>query len=101
MSMPPIETMDADECAALLRCSVDQVEELARTGEIPGVKLGRGWLFVRADLLAYIAELARQQAAERRARHAPATHATNVSPMPRVKPRRRPPPPLPVPLPAR
>lgn len=101
MSSPPIETMDADECAALLRCSVDQVEELARTGEIPGVKLGRGWLFVRADLLAYIAELARQQAAERRAQRTSPAPSPNISPMPRVKPRRRLPPPLPVPLPAR
>ncbi len=96
--MAPTETMDSEECAALLRCSIDQVEELVRNGDIPGVKLGRGWLFVRADLLDYIAELARQQAAERRARLSP---PANVAPIQQVKQRRRQPPPLPAPLQAR
>ena len=36
----------------------EQAEELARAGEIPGLKIGRGWLFVRADLLAFLAERA-------------------------------------------
>ena len=49
-----IETIDSDECAALLRCTSEQVEELARAGEIPGLKIGRSWLFVRSDLLAYL-----------------------------------------------
>lgn len=39
----------------------------ARAGEIPGLKLGRSLLFVRADLLAYLAEKARDEAHERRA----------------------------------
>ena len=92
---PQPDTIDADECAALLRCTAGQVEEMARAGEIPGLKIGRGWLFVRADLLAFLAERARAEAADRRARRAPAAVA-KVAP---IKPRRRPPPPLPpVPL---
>lgn len=90
MDAPP--TIGSDECAELLRCTPEQVEELARTGEIPGLKLGRSWLFVRHDLLAYLAEKARQEAEQRRAKRQP-----GVVPMAHpIKQRRRVPPPLPV-----
>ncbi len=85
------DTIDADECAQLLRCTAGQVEEMARAGEIPGLKIGRGWLFVRADLLAFLAERARQEAADRRAKRSPAA-AGKVAP---IRPARRVPPALP------
>ena len=85
------DTIDADECAQLLRCTAGQVEEMARAGDIPGLKIGRGWLFVRADLLAFLAERARQEAADRRAKRAPQPKVQQIS-------RRRAPPALPVPL---
>lgn len=83
------DTIDAEECAVLLRCTPKQVEELARAGEIPGLKFGRPWLFVRADLLAYLAEKARAEAQERRSKRHP------NAPVPMAKPRRRPAPVLP------
>jgi excisionase family DNA binding protein len=85
------ETLDSEGCAQLLRCNSEQVEELARAGEIPGVKIGRGWLFVRADLLAYLAERAREEAAERRSKR----QVGNAAPQPTPS-RRRVPPALPV-----
>lgn len=85
-------TLDSEKCAALLNCTPEQVEELARAGEIPGLKLGRSWLFVRADLLAYLAEKARAEAQERRAKRQPSTQVTPIT-----KPGRRRPPLLPVP----
>lgn len=85
------ETIDAEECAELLRCTPTQVEELARSGEIPGLKLGRSWLFVKGDLLAYLAEKARKEAETRRARRQPGV--TQLV----TKQRRKTPPPLPVP----
>lgn len=57
-----MDTINSEECAILLHCTTVQVEELARAGEIPGLKLGRSWLFVRADLLNYLAEKARTEA---------------------------------------
>ena len=81
------ETIDASECAALLRCSPDQVEEMARAGDLPGLKIGRAWLFVRHDLLAFLAEKARDEAQARRSKRAPASQP--------IKPRRRAPPVLP------
>ena len=90
------DTIDSEQCAELLKCTPEQVEALARDGEIPGLKIGRGWLFIRADLLAYLAERARLEAQERRQRRSPPAQAhSNVQP---IKPRRRAPPPLPQPL---
>lgn len=86
------ETIGSEDCAKLLHCTPEQVEELARAGEIPGLKLGRGWLFVRADLLAYLAEKAREEAQQRRAKRQPAAPIHQAAP---IKQRRRQPPPLP------
>ncbi|WP_422085426.1 helix-turn-helix domain-containing protein [Variovorax sp.] len=84
-----LDVIDSEQCAELLRCTSDQVEELARAGEIPGLKLGRGWIFVYADLLLFLSEKAREEAHERRMKHQP--HA----PQPMAKPRRQTPPVLP------
>ena len=83
-----IETLNSDDCAKLLFCTADQVEEMARSGDLPAVKIGRSWLFVKADLLAYLAEKARSEAQDRRAKNSP-----NVRIL--VKPRRQSPPMLP------
>lgn len=83
-----LDIIDSLDCASLLRCTTEQVEELARAGEIPGLKIGRSWLFVRSDLLAYLAEKARREADERRAKRQPGVVQLTA------KPRRRPPPPL-------
>ena len=56
------ETIGSTECADLLRCTAEQIEEMARAGDIPGIKIGRSCLFVQSDLLAYIAEKAREDA---------------------------------------
>lgn len=80
------DTIDTDECAALLRCSTDTIEEMARGGDLPGLKIGRTWLFIRQDLLAYLAEKARREADERRARRQP-----GVTPITSRTKRRQPP----------
>jgi excisionase family DNA binding protein len=82
------EIIDATQCADMLGCEPEHAEELARCGDIPAVKIGRSWRFVRADLLAFLAERARKEAEERRAKRAP-------QPEPQVRARRRVPPVLP------
>lgn len=79
----------ASEVAELLSCTAERVEELARAGEIPGLKIGRNWLFVRVDLLSHLAEKAREEAHARRMKRRP------PAPLPMTKPRRQTPPPLP------
>jgi excisionase family DNA binding protein len=60
------ETIDARGAAALLHCDPSTVEDLARRGDLPCTKVGRGWIFVRQDLLAYLAQRGRAEAEERR-----------------------------------
>jgi hypothetical protein len=64
------ETIDAVQCAEVLLCTPQQVEALARRGDLLGIKVGRSWVFVGADLLEYLAERARAVALERRTKHA-------------------------------
>ena len=49
-------TLTADDCATLLNCSKSQVHRLVRRGEIPGVKVGRGWVFIEADIVEWLRE---------------------------------------------
>jgi dUTP pyrophosphatase len=62
---------EAEEAAAILRCSVKTVEEHARTGNLPGLKFGDGWIFPVEALLARVNELALEQAQGRRQKRLP------------------------------
>lgn len=48
------EVLTADEVARLLRVSTKTVLTLARSGTLPGEKVGRAWRFVRVDVLDYV-----------------------------------------------
>jgi len=83
------DIIGAEECAELLHCTSDLVEELAHAGEVPALKIGRSWLFLRADLLVFLAEKARADAKERRAgrkpsRASPAQEIWSSGPQPEV-----------------
>lgn len=73
------DVIGSEECAALLRCTPEQVEELARAGDLPGLKIGRSWRFVKADLLAWLAQKAREEAASRKAKRQPIAAPTNTT----------------------
>ncbi|MBS7349632.1 MAG: helix-turn-helix domain-containing protein [Comamonas sp.] len=86
------ETISAAEVAELLNCTEEQAEELTRKGEIPGTKFGKSWVYVRLDLLAYVAERARREAEQRRSQRGGRAGTHKVTPL---KPRRKTPPALP------
>jgi len=48
------EVLTTEEAASLLRVSSKTVLSLARTGSLPGEKVGRAWRFLRSDVLAYV-----------------------------------------------
>ena len=48
------EVLTTAEAASLLRVSSKTVLALARSGALPGEKVGRAWRFVREDVLAYV-----------------------------------------------
>lgn len=84
--MITVQIYTADQAAELLGCSVKTVEEMARQGELPGIKPGRGWVFPAGALAQRLDQLALEQAAKLRAPPAPV--ATTV--MPASKTRRGP-----------
>jgi len=45
-----MDMLTASEAADLLRLDVRRVQVLARTGKLPGVRVGRKWLFQRAEI---------------------------------------------------
>lgn len=45
-----MSTLTASEAARLLRLDVRRVQTLARAGKLPAARVGRKWLFQRADL---------------------------------------------------
>jgi len=54
--MDELPTIGLTEAAALLRMSEDALMRKARAGIVPADKPGRQWVFVKADLLAWIRE---------------------------------------------
>lgn len=74
----PSDLIDSTQCAALLHCTPGKVEELAQAGELPALQILSAWLFVRADLLVFLAQKARADALDRRQR----PHAKPAAPVP-------------------
>jgi excisionase family DNA binding protein len=57
MSEPDYTVMTKAEVAALLQCEENTIEEKARTGALPAVKIGRSWVFMRHTLFEKLFEL--------------------------------------------
>lgn len=74
------ELLSVETVANALDCAGTTVEERARTGDLPGIRLGRGWVFPRAALMQSLCDLAHREAAERKNKPSPglaiATQAT-------------------------
>ena len=49
-----MNTLDLQAAAAFLHVHPVTLQEKARTGEIPGAKIGRCWVFVDVDLIEHI-----------------------------------------------
>ncbi|QSH81911.1 MAG: helix-turn-helix domain-containing protein [Ferrovum myxofaciens] len=49
-----MQTIGLSEAAKLLRCNEETVRKKTIAGEIPGVKIGRSWVYVKVDLLAWM-----------------------------------------------
>lgn len=56
------DTLDLEQCANFLNIDTSTAQKLAATGILPGAKIGKGWVFLRSDLVEYLrAEVRRQQ----------------------------------------
>jgi len=45
-----MDTLTANDAAGLLHLNLKRVQQLARSGQLPAVRVGRKWLFHRSDL---------------------------------------------------
>jgi excisionase family DNA binding protein len=52
------DILSKDQVADMLDCEPSTVEEKARNHELPGVKIGRSWLFPRQALMQRLNEMA-------------------------------------------
>jgi len=60
------DTLDTRGAAELLHVSEAYVQQLARTGRIPGAQLGNHWLFIRQDLIDCLRAMAAEEQRKRR-----------------------------------
>lgn len=89
------EILDAAETAALLHAEAETILQLARNGTLPGTRIGKAWIFLREDVMAFLKEQITRDTAERRRLQASLSpYAVMVTP-PSRKSRRTTLPPLP------
>lgn len=62
------EIYTAQQLAELLGCDKETAEARIREGDLPGVKFGKGWVVLRQAFIERVNEMAKEEAATRRAR---------------------------------
>jgi hypothetical protein len=72
MSTEGLNVYETSELAAAFECAETTIEEAARAGLLPGIKLGRAWRFPAGALARRLDELALEQAQLRREGKEPA-----------------------------
>jgi excisionase family DNA binding protein len=58
-------TLNTEDVANVLQCHEQRVLELAQQGELPGAKIGRGWIFRPIDVAEFLQKQVLQQTADR------------------------------------
>lgn len=83
------DTLNVAQAAALLFADTETVLLLARQAALPGAKIGKSWVFLREDVLAFLRQRIRLETDERRRRlDEPMVPLAELVPVPR-KGRRR------------
>jgi len=52
-----MKTLGLSDAAALLRLHPEELRQRAKTGRIPGAKVGRAWVFIEEDLADHLRSL--------------------------------------------
>jgi excisionase family DNA binding protein len=93
------DTLNLQEAAELLKIAETTAQELAYSGELPGAKIGRAWVFLKDDLIRWLREQIKTQQDKRKAAHSAQPQLTRGVVIPKApKKQRKAPPKLP-PLP--
>ena len=56
-----MKTLNLEETARFLKVHTETVSRLAKTGHLPGAKIGRAWVFLEEDLIEYLREQVKAQ----------------------------------------
>jgi hypothetical protein len=62
------ETLDLHGVAALCKAEPETIAQYARSGELPGTKMGKSWVFLRDDVLAFLRKRIAEETEMRRER---------------------------------
>ena len=84
-----MKTYDINEAADFLKIDRSTALELAHLGTLPGAKVGRAWVFMEDELVAYLRDMTRKQTQARRAEAESALIIKRAQQEPRPKPRGR------------
>ncbi|EPD44563.1 hypothetical protein HMPREF9701_00147 [Delftia acidovorans CCUG 274B] len=67
MTSADTEILTVEDLAELFACDKETAAARVKCGDLPGVKVGRGWIIPRQALFERLNEMAREEAAARRA----------------------------------
>lgn len=70
MTRADTEILTVEDLAQLFSCDKETAAARLTSGDLPGVKVGRGWIIPRQALFERLNEKAREEAAARRAQQA-------------------------------
>lgn len=85
------ETLDLAQAAAMLFAEPETVSKLARCGDLPATQVGRGWVFMRDDVLAFLKNRIARDTEQRRKKFEAAGTAIAIVTPTRSSRRRKPP----------
>lgn len=60
-----MRTFDLIECAEFLKVDRNTAMKLAGTGELPGAKIGRAWVFLEDDVVTFLRKKTQEQSLAR------------------------------------
>ena len=84
------DTLNAAQAADMLFADIETILILARSGELPGAKVGKSWVFLREDVIEFLRGRVRAETGQRKQPVLP-----NAVLLPRPSRQRRQPPVLP------
>lgn len=84
-----MKTFDIKQCADFLKINTCTAMKMAAAGKIPGAKIGRAWVFLEDDLVAYLHEQVRKQTNQRESRSGNQAGARELLHLPGIPPIRR------------
>jgi excisionase family DNA binding protein len=62
-------TLNLNEAAVMLCAEPETISKLARKGELPATQIGKGWVFLREDVLTFLKDRINKDTAERRKKY--------------------------------